>query len=304
MGELRENWLTEGLIDFEYKKIYCTCLPQQGEKRLSQNGTLPIPRRPRIPLSQPCHLQRKQSAHQRRLSRRAVAREHPNLELTWNKIIEDDAIMKELESIISFALPEFKSSLDEGAQIYEYVESNCEISPIGLASLYAHEGYLFLSQPPEKETNVYRYQLTFFEGSNESMRGIHMKFLKNNRAYAGKYIRAYQTPADKRVYITAEPVGVPGTFENEISLRADAGTSRKEIIDQATVCGLITSYYRELPGAEESDRYWQALSFSPFALSRRPSVWLRANEVGTKSKNHDRNCERPGEALQKDRRFS
>jgi predicted acetyltransferase len=65
-----------------------------------------------------------------------------NLELNYRRMIEDDALMQELESIMEFAVPQFKSSLDEGSFIYDYVESQCEISPVGLTSLYANEGYL------------------------------------------------------------------------------------------------------------------------------------------------------------------
>ena len=81
--------------------------------------------------------------------------------------------MQEIESIIEFSLPQLKTSLDEGSFIYDYVESQCEISPVGLTSLYANEGYLFISQPPQKETDIYRYQVTIFDNSNEKLRGIH-----------------------------------------------------------------------------------------------------------------------------------
>jgi hypothetical protein len=43
--------------------------------------------------------------------------------------------------------------------------------------LYVDEGYLFVTQPPEKETNVYRYQVTLFNQSAEPLRGIHTEFL-------------------------------------------------------------------------------------------------------------------------------
>jgi hypothetical protein len=96
-----------------------------------------------------------------------------NLELNYKKIIEDDLVMQEIESIMEYALPQFKSTLDEGSFIYDYVESKCEITPVGLSSLYTNEGYLFVTQPPEKETQIYRYQVTFFEQSSETMRGLH-----------------------------------------------------------------------------------------------------------------------------------
>jgi len=217
MGELKENWLTEGHIDFEYKKYIVLAYLTKVKSAFNKTELYPfladlvMHYRNLITFKENKALIN--DAFPVELSPESIR----NLELTWNKIIEDDAIMKEIESIISFALPEFKSSLDEGAQIYEYVESNCEISPIGLASLYAHEGYLFLSQPPEKETNVYRYQLTFFEGSNESMRGIHMKFLKTTeRTLVNTYehiklqlIREFTSLPNPSVYLVQSKMKFP-----------------------------------------------------------------------------------------------
>jgi hypothetical protein len=217
MGELRENWLTEGLIDFEYKKY--VVLDYLNKVRTAFGKTELYPFLADLVFHYRNLVTFKENkalindAFPVELSPESIR----NLELTWNKIIEDDAIMKELESIISFALPEFKNSLDEGAQIYEYVESNCEISPVGLASLYAHEGYLFLSQPPEKETNVYRYQLTFFEGSTESMRGIHMKYLRTTeRTLANTYehmklqlIREFNSLPNPSVYLVHSKMRFP-----------------------------------------------------------------------------------------------
>lgn len=155
---MRENWLTEGLIDFEYKKYLVLAYLSKVKASFDKAELYPF-------LSELV-------SHYRNL---LVIRENKPL------FDEEEATIKELEAIISFAIPEFKSSLDDGTQIYDFVESNCEISPIGLSSLYAHEGYVFLSQPPEDETNVYRYQTTFFEQSNETMRGLHMEYVKTTK---------------------------------------------------------------------------------------------------------------------------
>jgi hypothetical protein len=199
MGELRENWLTEGLIDFEYKKYLLLAYLKKVRTAFSRAELYPF-------LSDLV-------AHYRNL-----------LTIRDNKLflnepfpIEEDAIIKELEAIISFAIPEFKSSLDDGAQIYEFVESNCEISPVGLTSLYGQEGYVFISQPPEKETNVYRYQLTIFEQSSEAMRGIHMQFVKTTEtSLANTYehiklqlIREYTALPNPSVYLIHSKMKFP-----------------------------------------------------------------------------------------------
>ena len=94
-------------------------------------------------------------------------------------MVDDDAVMSEHENIIDFSFPTIKDSLQEGSVIYEYVESQCEISPIGVTPLYANEGYLFVTLPPEKETSIYRYQVSIFEGSQEQLRSLNTEFIES-----------------------------------------------------------------------------------------------------------------------------
>ena len=178
MENLKDNWLTEGLIDFEYKKYQLLAYLKKVKESFTRVELYPF-------LSDLVfHYRNLVTLHESKL---LMGESFPkelstdnlrNLEISYRKIIEDDRIMREIESIMEYALPQFKTSLEEGSFIYEYVESRCEISPVGLTSLYANEGYLFVTQPPEKETNIYRYQITFFEQSNEPMRGIQTTFVE------------------------------------------------------------------------------------------------------------------------------
>jgi hypothetical protein len=177
MEKLHEHWLTEGLIDFEYKKYVLLAYLQHVKQSFDRTelypfmGDLVFHYRNLISIRD--NKQIINQAFPKELSAESLRK----LELTYKQIVEDDAVMRELESIIDYALPRFKSSLDEGSVIYDYVESQCEISPIGLTSLYAAEGYLFVTQPPERETQIFRYQITFFEGSQEKARGLHTRHI-------------------------------------------------------------------------------------------------------------------------------
>ena len=180
MENLKDNWLTEGLIDFEYKKYQVLAYLQNVKASFHRIELYPF-------LSDLVfHYRNLMTIRESKLiigesfPKELSTERLKNLELSYRKIIEDDLIMKEIESIMEYALLQFKSSLDEGSYIYEYVESKCEISPVGLTSLYANEGYLFVTQPPEKETNIYRYQITFFEQSSEPMRGIQTTFVETS----------------------------------------------------------------------------------------------------------------------------
>jgi hypothetical protein len=188
MDGLKENWLTEGLVDFEYKKYQLLAYLQKVKNSFGRVELYPF-------LSDLVFHYRnlKSISENKGLIRDSFPKEISleslnNLELSYKQIVDDDAVMKEIEDIIQFSIPKVKDSLDEGSFIYEYVESQCEIAPVGLASLYANEGYMFISQPPQKEAEVYRYQITFFQQSSEMMRGIHTQYINTEeRSFSNTY---------------------------------------------------------------------------------------------------------------------
>jgi hypothetical protein len=178
MQPLQQDWLTRGLIDFEYKKYQLLAYLQQVNACFGRKELYPS-------LSDLIfHYRNLQSLKENKLFLRENFPKELSLddlkalEVKYREMIQDDEMMCEIESIIEFALPQVKTSLDEGASIYEYVESSCELSPVGLIPLHAQAGYLFVSQPPQKEARVYRYQVTLFERSSESYKGLHTEFLE------------------------------------------------------------------------------------------------------------------------------
>ena len=188
MDQLNENWLTEGLVDFEYKKYILLAYLKKVKESFTKIELYPFLSDLVFHHRNLMAIKENKAMIYDRFPKRLSLENLQNLEINYKKIIEDDAIMQEIESIIEFALPQFKSSLEEGSFIYEYVESQCDISPVGLTSLYAMEGYLFVSQPPERETNIYRYQVTIFDNSNEKLRGIHTHLISTaERSFSNSY---------------------------------------------------------------------------------------------------------------------
>ena len=85
--------------------------------------------------------------------------------------------MKELEDIIRYAMAHMDRTIQEGTEIYEYVEEQLSIFPIGLLPLEMREGYLFLSDGKERDTRVYRYRLSIFEKHDEKYRSVRTEFV-------------------------------------------------------------------------------------------------------------------------------
>lgn len=219
MNKLRDTWLTDGLIDFEYKKYQVLAYLQQVKASFQRVELYPFLADLVFHYRNLVSLRENKSVLRQSFPKELSPESLQKLELSYTRMIEDDRLMSEIESIMEYALPQFKSSLDEGSFIYEYVESHCEISPVGLTALYTNEGYLFVTQPPEKETHVYRYQVTLFQQSTESMRGIYTEFIRTDeRKLSNTYehmkltlIRQYAELPNPAVYLVLSKLKVPMT---------------------------------------------------------------------------------------------
>ncbi|MEJ1240201.1 hypothetical protein WBG78_18820 [Chryseolinea sp. T2] len=178
MEKLSQDWLTQGLIDFEYKKYVLMAYLQTVRKSFGRVELYPFLADLVFHYRNLQALRDNKALLRESFPKELSLEEIKTLELRYREMINDDTVMSELESIISFALPQIKDSLQEGSVIYEYVESQCQISPVGVTPLYAKEGYLFVTEPPEKETTIYRYQMSIYEGSQEQLRSLNTKFIE------------------------------------------------------------------------------------------------------------------------------
>jgi hypothetical protein len=177
MEKLSQDWLTQGLIDFEYKKYVLMAYLHTVRRSFDRVELYPFLADLVFHYRNLQALRDNKALFRDSFPKELSLEEIKTLELRYREMIEDDTVMSELEAIINFALPQIKDSLQEGSVIYEHVESQCQISPVGVTPLYAQEGYLFVTQPPEKETTIYRYQMSIYEGSQEQLRSLNTKFI-------------------------------------------------------------------------------------------------------------------------------
>jgi len=177
MHTLQQNWLTDGLIDFEYKKYLLLAYLQQVTKNFDEKKLYPR-------LSELMeHYNHLQVFREKKL---AVAKDFPKeiskldfekFKVEYHQLFHDDELLKEIDSIVDFALPEIQNKLGLGKELYEEVEEQLEVFPVGILPLRTDEGYFFLSDYLKKLVNVYFYRITIFENLQEKFRGIHTQFL-------------------------------------------------------------------------------------------------------------------------------
>jgi len=179
-SRLQDNWLTEGLIDFEYKKYRLLAYLKSVRESFSKVELYPYLSDIIFHYRNLLTLKENKSLIVDHFPKELSLEKLKLLEISYQKVIQDDAVMQEIEAIMAFAIPELREHLEEGSSIYEFVESKCELTSIGVVPLYAQEGYMFMTQPPENETAIYRYQVTVFPNSTEGLRGLQTRFVRTS----------------------------------------------------------------------------------------------------------------------------
>jgi hypothetical protein len=185
MAILNNNWLTEKCIDFEYKKYVLLAFLQDVNKDFEVQRLYPSLRELITHYRQLVSIKEKKEELYRGFPQNAKEIDAENMQILYEKIVQDDELMKELETIIDFSIPHFQHYLTEGKKIYEAIESQLNIFPVGVIPLHAKNGYIFIRDGKDADTQVYEYDITLFEQPEAKYRGIHTQFVKTQEMDLG-----------------------------------------------------------------------------------------------------------------------
>jgi hypothetical protein len=177
MAELTQSWLTDGWIDFEYKKYMLLAYLQEASQRFDEKKLYPKLSELMEHYNNVRLFRDKKLAAAKDFPKEITRLDFEKLKVEYQEFFEDDELLKELDTIVDFALPQIESRLGIGKELYEEVEDKLEVFPVGIIPLRNDEGYFFLSDYLKKLVNVYYYHISIFENQHERFRGINVKFL-------------------------------------------------------------------------------------------------------------------------------
>lgn len=185
MATLSNNWLTEKYIDFEYKKYILLAFLQDVDKDFDMQKLYPSLRELITHYRQLVTLKEKKDEMYKGFPQSAESIDTENMRIVYQKMVEDMEIMHQLESIVDFSIPRFQKYLAEGRKIYDAIESQLNIFPVGVVPLHAKEGYIFIRDGKNADTSVFEYDITLFEESDAKYRGIHTQYVKTREMDLG-----------------------------------------------------------------------------------------------------------------------
>lgn len=178
MEQLSQTWFAEGYIDFELKKYTLLAYLQQINKYFNENKLYPQLSDLIFHYNNIVAFRENKKYLQEHFPKKLTGIQIEKLQVLYEQMIADNDLMQQLEEIINYSAGEMKTTISNGTEIYEFVEENITITPIGIIPLDVHEGYFFLSAGNTKSTHVYQYRLSFFEKHDEKFRSMKTNYVE------------------------------------------------------------------------------------------------------------------------------
>jgi hypothetical protein len=181
MKFLSETWFAEGRIDFELKKYTLLAYLQHINTYFNENRLYPQLSDIIFHYNNIVAFRENKKYLQEHFPKKLTGIQLEKLQLIYEQMIDDDELMHELEEIIHYSAGKMKRTISNGTEIYEFVEENIDITPVGLIPLDTQEGYFFLSSGNTTHTRIYHYRLSIFEKHDEKYRSIKTAFIDNRQ---------------------------------------------------------------------------------------------------------------------------
>lgn len=217
MKKLHPDWVTKGLIDFEYKKYlllaYLKAVSTQFEEKRLYPFLADLVFHYRNLVSIRDNKERVTKDFPKKLSKL----DFEQFTLEYEKMVGDEACLDVISQILDFAIPHMQKHVRDGKGIYEMVEENLTIEPIGIVPIDLQEGYMFLYTEKQHRTRIYSYAVTLFERGDEKYRGIRTDFLeefvpsitRTFESYKLQLIKQYRDLPNPATWLVSSSLGYP-----------------------------------------------------------------------------------------------
>ena len=183
MNTLSSNWFIEGRVDFEHKKYIILSYLQNINHHFHANKLYPDLNDLIFHYNNLAKFKQKKNIIQNSFPQVLSTADLDAVKLTYEKIVNDDALMQEIEQIISFALDKMDPALREGKEIFEFIENQMNIESIGVIPLYPYRGYMLIRNGSQPEIRVYEYRMEFFKNEAETHRGLNTTYLSSYKSH-------------------------------------------------------------------------------------------------------------------------
>jgi len=102
-----------------------------------------------------------------------------NMKLIYEPVEGNNEDLEKAIDLINWALPKIKKTLDEGMDIYNFVDDQIAIEEVGIMPMYREEGYWFVPESRASQLHLLRYEISLFTSAKERFRTLKTTLLES-----------------------------------------------------------------------------------------------------------------------------
>lgn len=176
MSKLSKSWLTDPHIDVEYKSYILLAYLQEAKRVFEEKNLYPTLSELIEHYAALYHLKHSSEWVRELFPKQLIGLNIKEKALTYETLVHDDMLLEEIWKTIEFSIPVLEERIHEGKQIFEYIENNIHVEPIGIIPIRITEGYMFINI--EKDTAVFKYEMSpLSTSSTTSMRALRTAYI-------------------------------------------------------------------------------------------------------------------------------
>ncbi|MDH4069719.1 MAG: hypothetical protein OEV30_04790 [Ignavibacteria bacterium] len=99
------------------------------------------------------------------------------MELVYDQTEDHSQNIGEMVQLIEWALPLVRNVMEEGMEIFNFVEDHITIAEVGITPIYRDEGYWFVPDARAHMLHLLRYEVSLFTSANERYRTLKTRLL-------------------------------------------------------------------------------------------------------------------------------
>ncbi len=196
METLNKNWLTEGLLDFEYKKYVLLAYLQNVKQHFNKTELYP-------PLSDLIWhyknlLSIKTSYEQfdSGFKKELESFDAKDLKLIYTQHKQEEWL-KEMNDIILYATPLLEQNIYKGKEIYDLIEKHLCLNTVGIMPVNHSEGYFLFHYTKSKKVPAYYYSVSKIHTTEGLGRAILYQLRRHFFGWNKKNLRIHQGATHK-----------------------------------------------------------------------------------------------------------
>lgn len=177
---LDKNWLTNGLIDFEYKKYVFLSYLAYVKEQFSDKKLYPVLSDIHEHHRQLIKYKEMKNQFGKNFPRKMYGIDLNSRRFLYENLFDESEMINEIDDIVDFSLPFLNEQVAIGLELLEYIMDQINIEPIGISPVNKNEGYLIFLYHHSKEVRIYKYEMSPVLGLTQNEQ-IRTYFLESTR---------------------------------------------------------------------------------------------------------------------------